>query len=310
MEAYLKDLLIMNRKNLVYKLAVKLISLFYWPPIRAKAYRESRLKDNPFPDVLRNACMLPQLKDSIDTVVLGSSHAHYGFHAEESIFNLGGTSCDLYHSYELYRWLDNSGFEKVKTMILFYDVFSPGFVLEKTSDALLHIPCEICFGIPARDELRGVSAKTKYLMEERTKYHYKNQIPDMTWRGNGDHHVDMSWIDLDTRIAGHLKHCWRNNHQTEYVRKMLDLAKVRSDRFIVVLPPLRADYREKLKESPRALFPELFRLASEEPMLELLDYHDCLEFSDEDFIDYDHLNARGAKKLAQMINNYRGTPRG
>ena len=254
--------------------------------------------------------MLPQLKDSIDTVVLGSSHAHYGFHAEESIFNLGGTSCDLYHSYELYRWLDNSGFEKVKTMILFYDVFSPGFVLEKTSDALLHIPYEICFGIPARDELRGVSAKTKYLMEERTKYHYKNQIPDMTWRGNGDHHLDMSWVDLDARIAGHLKHCRRDNHQTDYVGKMIELAKKRSDRFIVVLPPLRADYRSKLTEDSPTLFPELFNLVLKEPTIELLDYHDSPEFSNGDFIDYDHLNAQSAKKLARMINNYREKTRG
>ncbi len=294
-----------SRNNIVYKLAIKFSSIFLWSPTRAKAYRESRLKDNPFPDVLKNAYTLPLLKDTIDTVVLGSSHAHYGFHAEGSVFNLGGTSCDLFHSFELYQWLNNQGFDKIKTIILFYDVFSPGFVLEMTSDAELHIPYEICFGIGDRSELRGVSPKTKYVLEERAKFHYRKQTPDLSWRGNGDHDVDMSWIDLDTRIAGHLKHCRRGSRQTEYVEKMLNLAKDRADRFIVVLPPLRADYRNKLTEDSPTLFPELFDLMSKEPTLKLLDYHDCSLFTDRDFMDCDHLNAQGVVKLTRIINEDR-----
>lgn len=301
----------MSGENIFRKLVVKIVSLFIWPPLRAKAYRDARLKRDPYPDVSRNALVLPLLKGAIDTVVLGSSHAHYGFHAEGAVFNLGGMSCDLYHSCELYRWLDANDFKMIKTIILFYDVFSPGFELERTSDAAHHIPYEIFFKIPARYVLLGVDEKTRVVMEARAKYHYRHQHCDTAWRGNGDHHIDMTKrIDLAARVAMHLKHCRRGNRQTEYVEKMLLLAKKRADRFIVVLPPLRADYRSKLTEESSTLFPELFKLVRKESAIELLDYHGSPEFSDDDFIDHDHLNAQGAKKLARIINEYRETPKG
>lgn len=85
-------------------------------------------------------------KDKIETLILGSSHGLYGYRAEGSEFNLCDVSQDLYYSYHLYAL--SCDFPQLKNVVLFYSVFSPGHVLEKTAEnvkclfykELYHIP--------------------------------------------------------------------------------------------------------------------------------------------------------------------------
>jgi hypothetical protein len=282
-------------------LLVRALSLFILPPWRGKAFRDSRLKADPFPGFAMTVAALPHLKDVVNTIVLGSSHAHYGYHAEGSVFNLAYTSCDLYHSCGLYEWLDNNGFDKVKNVILFFDVFSPGFELEKTSDSHFHIPFEENFGIAARCPLAGQGWKTERILKARIRHSVckARRNPDLGWRGNGDYGIVIN-CSVEHRVAKHLKNCFRGNGQTRYVGEMAKLASRRGDRFVVVIPPLREDYR-KLLPPGDVMFDGLYALAKENPWIEVIDLLDDARFCNADFNDMDHLNLHGAKKLARIV---------
>ena len=68
-------------------------------------------------------------KNKTTTLIVGSSHGLYGYRAEGPEFNLCDVSQDLYYSYRLYAL--SCDFPQLKTVVLFYSVFSPGHVLEK-----------------------------------------------------------------------------------------------------------------------------------------------------------------------------------
>ena len=73
------------------------------------------------------------IKSNIKTLVLGSSHGGYDFNPLflKNSFNMSLPSQDLYYSYHLYK---KNNTKKIKNIILFYSVFSPGFSLIKTSE--------------------------------------------------------------------------------------------------------------------------------------------------------------------------------
>lgn len=290
-------------RHKAYKLLIRLLSLFILPPWRGKAFRDCRLKSDPFPGFAKTVAVLPYLKSTIDTVVIGSSHAHYGYNAEGNVFNFGYTSCDLYHALGVYRWLDANGFSKIKNIILFFDVFSPGFMLEKTSESYLHIPFEENFGIRARCQLARVS-ETKVRILKRMCHYFAckaRKNPVFEWRGNGDHTI-VIFDDVKHRVEGHLKNCFRGNNQIQYVEDVFKLATQRGDELLIVIPPLRADYREFLPPS-ETVFRELYALAEKEPQLKIINLQDDLRFADADFNDMDHLNLNGAKKLTKIIEH-------
>ena len=292
----------MRRK--AYRLLVRALSLFILPPWRGKAFRDSRLKADPFPGFAMTVAALPHLKVVVDTVVLGSSHAHYGYYAEGNVFNLGYTSCDLYHSCGLYKWLAGNGFDKVKNVIMFFDVFSPGFELEKTSESYFHIPFEECFGIAARCPLAKTGWKKERILKARIRHSVcqARRNPDLGWRGNGDYAIVIK-DNVERRVEGHLKNCFRGNGQTQYLGEMAKLASQRGDRFVVVIPPLREDYR-KLLPPGDVVFGELQALTKENPCIEVASLLDDARFHDDDFNDMDHLNLQGAKKLARIVESF------
>ena len=88
------------------------------------------------------------LENETQTVVLGSSHALYGYKPERTEFNFAEPSQDLYYSYKIYEKFCD--FKKIKRVILFYSVFSAGHILEKTRWVKLCAIYKKVLGIPYR----------------------------------------------------------------------------------------------------------------------------------------------------------------
>lgn len=243
-------------------------------------------------------------KNNIETLALGSSHGYYGFLPDGKSFNLCGTSQDLYLSYELYRRY--SDLPKLKTVVLFYSVFSPGFETERSIEMDYCCYYKFFWGVPLRYHANdGFGRKMKMIdryvanraMEISSDYHGENEykffMPDT--------------IPAQERAAAHLKHNRRQNGQTDYVRKMAKLANEKGHRLVVVVPPARSDYREHLP-ADQELFGELYALLDECPAVQLMSFlRDC-DFEDSDFGDTDHLNRHGAEKLTGMIKDRLNKP--
>ena len=77
--------------------------------------------------------MFEQASDTLETLVLGSSHGDHAFDPAyiPNAFNLCYGALDLKHSYYLYQRAIASC-PNLKNIVLFYSVFSPGNMLERS----------------------------------------------------------------------------------------------------------------------------------------------------------------------------------
>ena len=252
----------------------------------------------PFSVVLEKKRLLSGMRDTVETLVLGSSHGDFDFHAAGNEFNFCISSQDLYTSYEIYK--KYADLKNLKTVILFYSVFSPGFDQEMTNDREAPVIYKTLLDIPYRHPERNNYEKTEkaFLKYARSdKYYYDH----MDARGNFDHSSFISSdiaSDVEKRVIGHLKNNARENRQTKYVAEMRKLAEERGHTFAVVIPPARSDYMQRMP--PReTVFKDLFALKD----VRVLDYFGSPDFSDDDFGDMDHLNLQGALKLSGFIRD-------
>jgi hypothetical protein len=77
--------------------------------------------------------MLERDKGYWETIVLGSSHGDFGFNPLffPHSFNLCSRSQDLKHSFLLYKHITNN-YPKIKNLVLYYSIFSPGSTIENS----------------------------------------------------------------------------------------------------------------------------------------------------------------------------------
>lgn len=109
---------------------------------------------------------------------------------------------------------------------------------------------------------------------------------------------------LEERAAGHLKNAFRNELQLEHLRRILRRTRMFGQKFLLVLPPLRADFRIYFP-SKLVLYRSLRQILGEfEDGIPVLDLSDSPEFQDTDFGDMDHLNPKGAAKCAAIVRRF------
>ncbi len=241
-----------------------------------------------------------KVKDNIETVVFGSSHAQLGYRAGKTEFNLGLSFQDLYCSYNLYKNLNNP---KIRNVILFYSVFSPGSQTIKSNFADKMTAFKIVTGIDYQDE-ESAQEKKLYKLEPSYKRQFikfqKRFKIDENYRGNEvAYRTCFKPPTAKERADAHYKNNVRHNNQSEYVIKMQEISNENNANFFVVIPPATKSYKESLPLSCE-LFKELFLMAKEHN-IKIIDMYDTDIFTDDDFEDWDHLNLKGANKITSLI---------
>ena len=240
-----------------------------------------------------------RLKNMTETLVLGSSYAFYGYRAQKGEFNFGEPSQDLYYSFEIYKKF--SDMPNLKNVVLFYGVFSPGHILEKTK---LNTSCEFYkkfLSIPYRYNKYDSGITEKFLICDHFLFHkkfHKNMY------GNAVEYLNanIKGEEVKERVAGHLKNNRRQNNQTAFVEKCASLARQKNHAFYIVLPPFRSDYTRLLPPFDEVFAP-LISLLKTDKSVHFLNYLGDADFCDEDFFDPDHLNLNGARKLTPKIRS-------
>ena len=246
---------------------------------------------------MQHDAMMHTQNESLHTVCLGSSHAYKGFFAKENEFNLGATSVDLYIADQLHRIVSIKKNE-LKNVILFYDVFSAGFELEKTLSWYKQIPYSMIYKMPWRDLAIRRRVQSIYMKRSLAKMPF--ETPLAGYRGNSTYDwffpPEASAVD---RVKGHLKNSFRHDSQIKYVKSIISRCEAYKQKLIIVLPPLREDYRIHLP-SNIVLYDELICSCKENNVL-LLDAVSDSRFYYDDFGDLDHLNLKGANKFSDII---------
>lgn len=236
--------------------------------------------------------------NTLETLIVGSSHGHYGYYAEERFHEINAceASQDLYYSYEIYKKYSNS--PRLKNIVLFYSVFSPGFLLELTSMEwrcdfyrfFYDIPYRFSKDYEKKDIMLSIA---EYILKEKASvahdFHYTGNC-SYKYFEKTDKNI------LNDRIKGHLNGNRRDQNQTAYVEKASKLASEKGHKLYVIIPPARSDYTNLLPSSAE-LFPDLLKLKD----IRILSFLGDQRFLDSDFGDSDHLNKQGAEKLTELI---------
>jgi hypothetical protein len=256
--------------------------------------------------------MFEQMRDTLETVVLGSSHGDYAFdpaHLPNS-FNLCYRSLDLKHCYALYQ-RSIQQCPNLKNIVLFYSVFSPGNMLERSpverdigplfsalfeldveyeADHLIHLTRVLT------EQLQNGMAAT--LVEEAAKVGgHAGFLP--AYRGA------TPSSEFQNRLLSHIKLNYEAGADY-YLLKILALADRLGHRVTIVIPPVTSFYRSTLNTRSSVLYRELIEVMELFPWtspIKLLNAYDDERYEDSFFIDTDHLNAlgEGTRMLSQAI---------
>lgn len=235
---------------------------------------------------------------TIETIAIGSSHGAYSFIPsiiQRNSFNLCSTSQDLYYSYQLYKKVCSSQ-SKLKTIFLFYSVFSSGFEVEKTSEK------SICAYFAHLYKISPKCISNEILLEIKKTKMYKKTV-NFKKIDNGflyREHEIVNVPNVDHRAFCHLRENQRINDQINYLIKLITDCETNDQQLVIVLPPARIDYKQLI---PDDVFDKLIELRKQYNF-KLIDYFNSDLFDDTDFIDCDHVNLNGAIKLSNNLKNY------
>jgi len=259
--------------------------------------------------------MLSEDKDAITTLVVGSSHGDYGFDPAycEHSFNLCGRSQDLKHSYFLYRKAAEHC-PTIQHVVIFYSVFSPGYVLEKVSSEN-----DIC---PAINELFKLNLdysdpKLIHLGER-----IKDKLDHVSITLDGRHGfmptVGKGFFAESYGAIHRANEHLKLNNSTEantFLIRTLLLARYLGHKPVIVIPPVRSDYKLATGGDGKLLYKSLLEIIFDYHIgcdIELLNLYDDPQFPDEDFGDFDHLHplGNGAQRMSSMVSEViKATPK-
>jgi hypothetical protein len=220
--------------------------------------------------------------------VIGSSHGDYGFDPAKfpGSFNFCGSSQDLKHSAVIYKFCAEQN-AKIKNVILFYSVFSPGFFLDKSREKARCAVYKELFAPDARyadDEING--------SYERIRGALNGPVSIKGHRGfvasNARHFFPPAY-GAEKRAQEHMKHNVRAGADI-YLIKILGLARTLGHKVTVVFPPVRSDYRRYVPQEVNAIFTGVVELKNNfDYEFEVANYFDDPIILDEYFGDFDHL---------------------
>lgn len=243
--------------------------------------------------VYRKKIGIERDSQSITTLALRASTTDYAFFSPlwEDSFNLGLTSSDLYYTYHLYK-LYRTRLPKLKNIIIFFSVCAPGYELIKTSERYRTVAYNFFFQIPYSNKAyiepkfekrvlkRCLSLKTPEVDESYDGYESK------TYFGVN--------ISAQERFRTHFRENQRYPDQMPWLKSLLKLVVSDNRRLIIVIPPVRSDYKNILP-SELILYEKVYGLKTEG--LEIISYFDSNKFDDSDFGDVDHFNEQGSIKI-------------
>jgi hypothetical protein len=246
--------------------------------------------------------MLEQARDTLETIVLGSSHGDHGFdpaHVPNS-FNLCYRSLDLKHCYSLYQRTITLC-PDLKNLVLFYSVFSPGGVLERSADESDIGPlCSALFDLDVEYQSEPLTRLAQALAQQLQDGMAATLIEEAAkldaqagFLPNDDGAVAAA--DFQARLLSHIKSNYESGADY-YLLKILALANRLGHGVTIVIPPVTSRYRNTLNTRSSVLFRELIEAVDLFPWavpIQVLNAYDDETYEDAFFVDSDHLDKQG-----------------
>ncbi|WP_392565687.1 hypothetical protein RHO15_08905 [Utexia brackfieldae] len=232
----------------------------------------------------------------IEVLAIGSSHGAHSFNSSiiDKSFNLCTTSQDLYYSNQLYDYVINKQ-NKIKTVIVYFSVFSNGYDVSKTSSKDICAFFKKVFNINYQNENREI--------EQIYKKYKRINIKSLDLKESINGFIEASTFikdgDIKSRASKHLREAGRKPEQLKHLVSLIRKCKKNSHDLLIIIPPSRADYKIHIEPN---IFNNIKEIAKKYN-LKIIDLFASEIFDYDDFGDSDHTNIKGAIKLTEVIRN-------
>ncbi|MNJ26383.1 hypothetical protein D3C77_208650 [compost metagenome] len=248
--------------------------------------------------------------EGLSTLVVGSSHGDFGFDPQycPGSFNLCCRSQDLKHSLSLYKSICES-VSTVRNLVVFYSVFSPGNFMERSPGER-----DIC---PPLNEIFGLGLvyDDSYLsgLSDLIRGKLDNVAIDIEGRAGFFPTTDKGFFPesygAKQRAEDHLK-LNRESGANVFLMDMLSVAGSLGHKVVIVVPPVRQDYKYAIGSDFGSVFGSLLSTldgaieSNPELNVQLVNGYESDEFRDEFFGDFDHLlpTGEGVKILSLEVH--------
>lgn len=261
-------------------------------------------------------------KEPLDAFITGISYAEVAIDTEKlpfNIINLAVSSQDLFYDY---KWaemvLNNNEIGKnIKFVMIGLSYYSFQYDLSKSNfkdRVYMYYPIfKSCHNhlnaneiINNYNKFHKVASKIFKKDYINTFYSLLRENSDSLWKDFVRRVMDEEKVEKDKWMVE--KDCDKNypitvEENTKILKKYLSLLKSKEIKPIVVICPTSKHYYSKFSPRIKAEFIDIMNKVKNEFDIEVLDYFESKEFSDQDFYDVSHLNKDGAKKFTNLLND-------
>ncbi len=296
------------------------IIIFAVPICLLLGYVEYKLKYYPNSYNIKRNYLESQL-DKIGILVLGSSQAYYGINPKyfsDEGFNLSNVSQTLYYDSQLTLKYINK-MKNLKIVVITISYFSFWTELDDTPEKWRNFFYYYFFNIPSPDQkwcdIKNYSLIMLY--EPNTALRYFVNL--MLHRNLSDISMnDKGWLDVapikdNTNISDELgkkrvdfhNMCMHENTFNEIyntVAGLVEELKSRDVKVVFVTTPVLSTYSKYVSNKIIDKNTETLLLLCRKYGCSYLNYFTDARFTNDDFLDNDHLNAVGAAKFSKILN--------
>lgn len=248
-------------------------------------------------------------KDCIEVLVTGISYAVFAFYPpfmKKETFNFALPSQDIYYDYEIAKFLMNfdqvNKYLKYAIVSLCYYSFDNDLSLSKQNAGILHRYIEKIKKTHNYSNFREIEMLHQIynLMYSIDDYYNNIYIPD--FRRSLSEFDIVNQRDLAQKQSGRgFPNTIIENEQI--LDEYLGMLEKRGVKPIVVVCPASKLYTYYYSLESRNRFYKSISKIKEKHKFQLLDYFYSEEFDQSDFYDGSHLNIKGAKKFAEILQD-------
>ncbi len=260
---------------------------------------------------------LAAMAPNVDTVILGSSESLSGLNPEQlshAAFNLASTSQSFHYDFETLRSMLPK-LRALRHVVITVSYFSLFYELSDSPEDWRAYFYLKYYGIPGDEHGRlswfdprrysyvaryGVFESLKYLRRSRARI----ELSERGWEDNGDSHGDTGDAAGEQRAAFHNDLAKLRHYEDNVARlvRFVDELRGRGIEPVFITLPVHPSYYIRLKPELVAVMRATVASLAIEKRIRYLDLLVDQRFVEDDFLDVNHLNARGAAKASRLLD--------
>ena len=257
--------------------------------------------------------------DKVKTLILGSSHGYQGIDPNviPSAFNLANSAQPLQYDYELLKHYD-SQLVNLENVILTISYFSFRSSFDLLTYDWQKTAYKVYMDVPVYSDFSKYNFIASYMPLFRTvmgsvmRDERQYTCDSLGFKAQSIKERSDEWENSEAKVA--IKsHSYTDttyvHYNIEKLKEIIAFCKERNINLTLITTPTWHAYYENLNPAQLA---EMYRIVERLQAEYNFDYYDFLKdkrFTSDDFINADHLNEDGAKKLTEMLLNTIINPR-